>query len=197
MRFVVSATGDIAADLHRSQGTPTPGMDLDATDTVGNGATRSLSPVRILGVPAVDEADELTLLMLQRLLDETNGEMEIARPMLVSEVVARVGEGRATLVCIAAVPPGGAAQARHLSKRLRSAFPDIKILVGRWGWKGSADAGQEFPAAGADRVGMSLRETVVHVSELLPILAATRDTESGVDFVPLRAASTFTPPVPI
>ena len=181
VQFVVGATRDIVAGLHRSPVASTPGTDLEA-------ATRSRSPVRILGVPATDEADELALLMLQRLLDATHCEMEIATPMLASEVVARVGEERPTLVCIAALPPGGDAQARYLSKRLRSGFPDIKILVGRWGWTERADAEQEFLAAGADRVGGSLRETAAHVSELLPILAATGDTESGVELVPRRAA---------
>jgi hypothetical protein len=88
--------------------------------------------------------------------------------MLSSEVVARVGGERPALVCIAALPPGGATQARHLSKRLRSGFPDIKILVGRWGLKGRADAAQEFMAAGADRVGLSLRETALQVSDFSP-----------------------------
>lgn len=189
IRFVVSATRDIMRDLHRSPVTPTPGTDLQA-HAVGIGAARAISPARILGVPAVDEADELTLRMLQRLLDATGCEMEIATPMLVSEIVAQVGERRPTLVCIAALPPGGAAQVRHLSKRLRSAFPDITILVGRWGWKGSVDAAQDFLAAGADRVGVSLRETVVHVRELLPTLVATRNTATS-------AASTCTPPTPI
>jgi hypothetical protein len=196
VRFVVSATRDIVADLHRSQGAPTPGTDLQAAHAAGNGETRSMSPARILGVPAVDEADELALLMLQRLLDAAHCEMEIATPMLSSEVVALVGVRRPTLVCIAALPPGGAAQTRYLIKRLRSGFPDIKILVGRWGLKGSADAAQEFLAVGADRVSVSLRETAVQVSELLPILAATRDTESGLDPFPLRAASSLTPSLP-
>lgn len=153
-----------------------------------------MSGVRILGVPPVDEADELALRMLQRLLAATHCELEIVGPTLSSDVVARVGEGRPALVCM--LPPGGAAQARHLSKRLRAGFPDIKILVGRWGLKGSADDAHELLSAGADRVGFSLRETALQVSEHLPILAATRDTESVSDLFPPRTKSSFTPSLP-
>jgi hypothetical protein len=99
---------------------------------------------------------------------------------------------RPMLVCIAALPPGGAAQARHLSKRLRSGFPDIKILVGRWGLNGSVNDPHELLAGGADRVGLSLQETALQVSEMLPILAAPRETEIALDLVPPRPASSFT-----
>lgn len=182
----MNATKEIVADL-----ASTP-ADTQAAHAGGVGATRSMSRVRILGVPAVDEADELALRMLQRLLDATHCKLEIATPTLSSEVGARVGAERPTLVCIAALSPGGVTQARHLCKRLRSEFPDIKILVGRWGLKGSADAAQECLSAGADRVGLSLRETALQVSKLL---GATRDTDRGLDPVPPLIASSFTPPV--
>jgi len=97
--------------------------------------------VRILGCPARDGADEVALVMLQLLLGPTRYEIEVmGEEKLASEVVAEAGEKQASLVCIAAVQPGGLAHTRYLCKRLRAQFPDLKIIVGLWGFRGELDA---------------------------------------------------------
>ena len=72
--------------------------------------------------------------MLQRVLDPARWDLELIAPgTLTAELLDRVDERRPAAVCIAAIPPGGLAHTRYLCKRLRSRFPELKILVGRWG----------------------------------------------------------------
>jgi hypothetical protein len=55
-------------------------------------------------------------------------------------------------------------------KRLRARFPDVRIVVGRWGCKDQLeeDSGPVL-AAGADRVATTLAASREQVEELLPL----------------------------
>jgi len=69
-------------------------------------------------VPAHDETDHLAAVMASRLL---------AAP-----VVESPGQ-KCKAVLISAVPPGAAAEAGYLARRLRRESPSLKIVVGLWG----------------------------------------------------------------
>jgi hypothetical protein len=69
-------------------------------------------------VPAHDETDHLAAVMASRLL---------AAP-----VVESPGQ-KCKAVLISAVPPGAAAEAGYLARRLRRESPNLKIVVGLWG----------------------------------------------------------------
>jgi hypothetical protein len=80
--------------------------------------------------------------------------------MLTAEMVARVDLDRPALLCIGAVAPGGLSQARHLCKRLRSQYPELKIVVGRWGLHDEKDTDRRhLLAAGADYVETTVLDT--------------------------------------
>lgn len=91
-------------------------------------------PVTILGCPAQDEAEEITLRMLDQVLagDGIAVEVESTRA-LPTEVETRIRQERPALVFIAMLPPGGVDQVRYLCRRLRRRFPDLPIVVGSWG----------------------------------------------------------------
>lgn len=126
----------------------------------------------IFGCPAHNEADELGLLMLQKLLEPSGCQVEVlSSDVLSAEVVSRVEKDKPALVCIGSLPPGSLAQVRYLSKRLRARFPDLKILVGRWGQKENIEKTQKrLQGAGADYVGMTLAESRSQVLALVPTL---------------------------
>jgi hypothetical protein len=72
--------------------------------------------------------------MLGRLLDASSFRMQRASTVtLVSDLAAAVDAAGATVVCIAALPPGGLAHARYLCKRLRARFPGHSIILLRPG----------------------------------------------------------------
>lgn len=162
-RYVASATQDVAEELavfHRKQGAQASEADV------------GVSPVTVLGCPARDEADEAALSLLQELLPSTRCQLvATTADLLTSEVLALVEEKRPALLCIAALPPGGLAPTRLLCIRLRARFPQLKIVVGRWGLKGNVEKNSErLLSAGADKFGTSLAETRDQILSLLPQL---------------------------
>src|SRR5262249_13786163 len=138
------------------------------------------SRLGIVGCPARDDADELALFMFRQLLDPARYELTImGDETLTSEVIDQIAEQNAYLVCIASLPPGGLAQTRYLCKRLRRRFPDLKIIVGRWG-KGNEHDGNSLVAAGADHVGTTISETRDQVIQLSQIISSTDTTDHAL-----------------
>jgi hypothetical protein len=104
--------------------------------------------------------------------------------MLTAEVVSLVEQQGVELICIAALPPGTTTPTRYLCKRLRTRFPACKILVGRWGWTGESDANRALLlAAGADAVGLTLRESHNQVRQW-GLLDASPPPERALTVVP-------------
>jgi predicted PurR-regulated permease PerM len=163
-QFVGQATREILDVLAHDAPAPSEG---DPGDRPG-----SDTRVRIVGCPARDEADVLAFEMVRHLLDSARYRMEVSRPgMLVAEVLAWVDLHRPALLCIGAVAPGGLSQARHLCKRLRSQYPELNIVVGRWGLHDEQDADrQHLLAAGADHV----ETTVLDTQRRLVLVGLTR-----------------------
>jgi predicted PurR-regulated permease PerM len=140
-----------------------------------------LPRVALLACPARDEADETALHLLAALVDPDKCEVEVTPPaLLTTEVAALVEQKQIKLVCIAALPPGGLAHARHLCKRLRACCGEAKIIVGRFGLKSPLEKNREqLQAAGADYVTFSLAETHKQILALLPLIAAQTQHNDG------------------
>ena len=69
------------------------------------------------------------------------------------------------------MPPGGLAHTRYLCKKLQARFPEVKIVVGRWGLTGNVEANREqLQDAGADLTATTMLETQSQLNSLLPIL---------------------------
>jgi predicted PurR-regulated permease PerM len=142
--------------------------------------------VRVVAVPVRDEADRLGLAMLRQLVDPSRWTIEIASPHLLgSEIIALIEEKRPAAVCLGALPPGGRARTRYLCKRLRARFPDLRILVGRWGLRDNAAfARRQIEGAGADLVSTSLVESREHLQQVHalepPTLRAPTESDAAV-----------------
>jgi hypothetical protein len=93
--------------------------------------------VNVAVLPAHDEADEISGLMLAQLL-EFRGycafPMSVAK--LASELVEAVEQKAAHVVVVPAMPPAAVAHSRYLCKRLHGRFPDVNMVVGLWTMKG-------------------------------------------------------------
>jgi predicted PurR-regulated permease PerM len=162
-QFVVRATREIIGDLGDRQAAlaaPEPPPD------------HALTRPRLLACAADGEADLLGVEMLTRLLDSARWDVErLGNESLSSEVLAAVAETSPAVICIGSIPPGGLAHTRYLCKRLRTRFPGMKILVGRWGLKGDVEQNREqLREAGADLMATTLAETRDQLSTWLPIL---------------------------
>jgi predicted PurR-regulated permease PerM len=158
-RFVFRATREIMEDHDGVQ----PGISAAAEYGTAPPPPKSL----ILACPARDRADKIALDMLRRLVENGHYRLEIIPAESLPEAVEKKNPAG---VCIGAVAPGGLAQARHLTSGLRARFPELKILIGRWGVTGDfGDIERQrklLLAAGADEMATSLMETRDRIGQL-------------------------------
>ena len=126
-------------------------------NTPADGSAR----VRVLGCPAKDEIDRFGLELFGHLLDANRWEYEVtAVATLTSELLAVVEKYAPSVVVVGSLPPGGLAHTKYLCKKLRTKFPQLKIVVGRWGGdEPTADGDKTLLANGADRVDPTLTGT--------------------------------------
>lgn len=118
-------------------------------------------PLRVMGYAANGVGDELALTMLAHLVADLPISVEItATRMQATELVAFVGDGGYTVVCLADLPPSPPSKTRYLVRRIHAALPDVRILVGRWGPSALADeSAAGLREAGATLVASTLMET--------------------------------------
>src|SRR5262249_10610218 len=119
LRFIVRAAHEIAEEVADLSVEPGSAADYRA---------------RVLICPARDESEHVAAEILALMLDTNRWEAKVAGDgTLASELVELVAEFRPQVVIIATLPPGGQSHSRYLITRLRRQFPDLKLLVGRWG----------------------------------------------------------------
>ena len=164
-RYIWRATREIVLSLHAKRQAAM--LTAEASDGAGpSEASRPTRKVHMLASPVRDEADELGLMMLGHLVDPACWTIELTSPqLLASEVIALVESTQPAVVCLGVLPASGlGARTRYLSKRLRARFPDLRIIVGRWGFgEEDAAARRHLEAAGASFVGTTLVETREHL----------------------------------
>jgi predicted PurR-regulated permease PerM len=173
-QFVLQATREILEDLGERREATAQTKEAIRPEDQANVSTPTR--LRVLACPARDEADRLALEMLRQLIDPAKWVVEIAAvETLAADLLAQVADQTPALVCIGALPPGGLAHARYLCKKLRARFPEVKIIVGRWGLTGGVEANREqLLDAGADLTATTLLETRSQLNSLLPILTQER-----------------------
>jgi hypothetical protein len=180
LQFIIQATRRIIEELSiRQQQSLTSAAFTSAVP--GAEPSAVTPPAQILACPAHDAADELALEMLQQLLDSTRYNMTIvSTEMLPGEVLSVVEQQHIRLICVAALPPGALAPVRYLCKRLRTRFPDCRIVIGRWGAEESDKPEERLREAGADEVGTSLRQTRNQMSQLSQLVSPSATSSSPV-----------------
>jgi predicted PurR-regulated permease PerM len=167
---VLQATREILEDLGERR--EAANQVEEAIHAEDRGSASAPIRLRVLACPARDQADRLALEMLRQLLDTAKWVVEVtAVDTMTADLVTQVAEQTPALVCIGALPPGGLAHTRYLCKKLRARFPEVKIVVGRWGLTGGVEANREqLQDAGADLIATTLLETRSQLNSLLPIL---------------------------
>jgi predicted PurR-regulated permease PerM len=151
------------------------------SSTAAEGEALAEARVGVLGYGVNSDADVLALRMLTHLLRGSPAAIEIASArVLASEVVRSVAQQNYRIVCIADLPPSPPSKTRYLIRKLRAAFPDLKIVVGRWGPPGAGvDETAALREAGADAVAMTLVETHDHLHQLAQLAAVSSGTAAA------------------
>ncbi len=139
-------------------------------------------PLRILIVPVKTAADELAGDMLSHLLTLAGvGSKVLAHRALVNEALDAFAECNADIVCLSLVRPFAVMQARYLAKRLRTRYPQLKIVIGLWDAKRPAVGSRKnLQSVHADWVVESLGEAISQVCPVVhclpnPAVEATKE----------------------
>jgi hypothetical protein len=179
---VIEATRELISDaaesIRRHAETEPPAAAADAS------ALGPRESLRVLGYAVNGAADEVALAMLAPLLDDLPIAMEITGTrMQAMELVSLVGDGKFSVVCFADLPPSSSSKTRYLVRRLRSALPELRIAVGRWGPAALADESpQMLLDAGANHVASRLVESRNYLGSLseMPRLPVPDTTDTAV-----------------
>lgn len=157
LHYVVTAAREIAEEIAELRAAP-----LHPSD----------ARVRILITPARDEAEHVAAEVFAMTLDPSRWEVKIAGDeTLASELVEQVATFRPAVVLVATLPPGGATHARYMMTRLRRRFPDVRLLLGRWGFEEGEPDTRSEAIKGIDGVDRTLADSRKRLAELHATLA--------------------------
>jgi len=146
------------------------------------------SRVRVLIAPARDGVDSAAAELMSRLLDPGRWDVELATDqLLATELMSRIEGTNPAAVVIASLPPGGVAHTRYLVTRIKARFPDLRLVVGRWG-RGEEFVDDVAQAGGADGVDDTLGGTRKRLTELHAVFSAAGVTADAAGNV--RAVGT-------
>lgn len=154
LEFIVETTEKLIA-----KHTPPPRTDLDG------------QCLAVLGVPVEDTIDELIMRMLGIVLPPTISLRVVSSQALSGEVLEELDQEAPALVCIGAALSAGTAEMRYLSKRLRTKYPSLPVIIGRWGLSSARRKHELALGAGVKDVVTTLsnaRNAVVQYSQLAP-----------------------------
>jgi hypothetical protein len=87
-------------------------------------------PVEVLCIPARDEADELAAYMLELMLRKRgHGARNLSSGLTSTTAIEEVDRAKPKVTCVVAVPPFAYVRTRYICRRLRSQFPQLKLMV--------------------------------------------------------------------
>jgi predicted PurR-regulated permease PerM len=170
LKETVEELGERQQEMHAKEGVA-DAKEADADSSLVGWANSST--LRMLCLPARDEADEIAGMMLAQLLAMKGCLVQtVSVTALASEMVDLVEQRKADVVCISAMPPAAATHARYLCKRLRGRLPEGNLVVGLWNAKGDLIKARERVGCGANaHVVATLAEAQEQVRLLIePIL---------------------------
>jgi predicted PurR-regulated permease PerM len=171
-RAVYDGTRAILEELEiEKKGSASPELQPESAKSGSLVAPGPANVEQVLGFPADGKADEMALLTFEKVLDPQHHKINVVpADMLAAEMVSLVEQKRPRLVCIGAIAPGGLAHARYLCKRIRTRHPQVRILVGRWGFDANLENSRAtLTSAGADRIAGNLVEARHQLHQLIQL----------------------------
>jgi predicted PurR-regulated permease PerM len=165
MSFIYQSTRELIEELYeRSQNVPSQSHE----DSPASGsAVRSPSGPNIVCIPSRDEADEIVGTMVVQLLRRAGQNAEALPIAAFSTMLDQVEQLHADIVCVSALPPFAALQARSLCRQLHQRCPEVKIVLGLWDFPGGVAKAQE-------RVGTSCADVIgTSLAQIVPLLGGS------------------------
>jgi predicted PurR-regulated permease PerM len=159
-----SATASLAEPLTEPKNT-----DADKNAVRGSVDYENLAGLRIVCIPARDEADELVAQMIAQLLRRLGSSVRVQRFASRNTDLNDLETQEFDVAIVSALPPFAAGHARSLCKRLRQRHPQLKIVVGLWSFEGGIAKAEERIGGGcADMLATSLEQAIGRLAEASP-----------------------------
>ena len=172
--FITSNTRRIVAELfeeRRNQAREEIAAKKGATDAPQSAHSLEVpiparKALKIVCLPARDEADETVATMLCQLLDRAGYTTQCVSLARTSSMVLNVVQAAPDIVCISALPPYALSHAKSAYALLRAHLPEIDILLGIWNYPGDLDRlTSRIGVADNHRVATTLRQTLSEIAE--------------------------------
>jgi predicted PurR-regulated permease PerM len=154
----------------------TAGRIISKTAAAARGGTTPEIPHdahEVLGIPVEDTIDELAMSMLGNVLPASIVLKSVSADALSGEVLDQVQHRGVSVVCIGAIVPGGTHESRYLAKRLNGSFPEIAVLLARWGLRDEKKQRELSEIEGVRGVAVNLAEARNYIVELVRIASSS------------------------
>lgn len=123
----------------------------------------------VLGIPVEDTGDELAMSMLANILPASIVLKSISADALSGEILDQIQQRGVSVVCMGAIIPGGTPESRYLAKRLNSSFPEIAVILARWGMQDEKKERELTRLPGIKGLAATLAEARNYIVELVRI----------------------------
>jgi hypothetical protein len=184
----VSFISQSARDLIEELGERSLDFDSDNDEPVlfnGDGLSgnepdhTALSGLRVVCIPAADEADETVAMMIAQLLERLGCDVRHLRIASRATILDEVATSAPQVAVISALPPFATGQARSLCKRLRHRYPELKIILGLWSFEGGVAKARDRVGPGcAEMVATNLQEAISLVGEINQSIGSSNQTRA-------------------
>jgi hypothetical protein len=166
--LLLSAT-ELVAELSEFKGLGANAKG-NATDDGNSGCTPAEEAAKrapVICIPAGDQADELTAMVLAQLLEQDcHKTLLLPTTSVTPEILERLAEDSGTILCISALPPFVFTQTRTLCQRIREQLPDNRILICLWQSPQNPETTRErFGSARPDGVVTTLAMAVEQIEK--------------------------------
>lgn len=164
--FILQASRDLIEEFERRD--DERGSAEQATDAAEAAPTLPSVLGLVVVIPARDTADALASLMAAHLLRRAGAGVEVvADGESIDQVMAHLAGHPDAIAFISALPPSALGSARSMCRRLRRAYPDLRIVVGVWSPQAELPEMQERLAPAAPTaVVTSLRDALAVIRVL-------------------------------
>jgi len=125
--FIYQSTREIIEELDDT--TSGESENTSELSTTKNTEERNL---RVLCIPARDDADDVVGMLLARLLERQGLSAQSVPICTTTEMLSHVSDSEPDIVCISALPPFALNHARALYLKLQGHSPDLHIVICLW-----------------------------------------------------------------
>ena len=144
----------------------------ELVDELGEASEARPAPgLRVLCIPAKDDADAIAAIMLCQLLVAQGFDARSVPVTTSASILRHMRTTEPSVICLSALPPFAMENARSLYAKLRARFPEPRIIICFWQFEGDIQKlTARFKLTAGDRLLTTLPEVLAQVTAQQPEL---------------------------